>query len=293
MPAANGLFADGGWLNSPQDIEFASKGAFRFREFKTELRDILSCFLQTDYKGEFANSVIQSRTLVDTGVTPGVYNNVTVNSKGQVTSAELKNPLGDPIHSPGGSGDVDCGDIPAPAGGYDGFTRVGIDEFGRVITGDCVSPTIRSTVGTPEQVTQDGVIFDAYGRITGTTFANYDGRINTNASDIDALETDLGDLEASLGGGGTYFDIGGKRIHWVRSSAITTEGSFSVNYGVSFASVSFVSVSTVGSNLSTENVWMQLISSGGSSATCYAQSEGITNFSSHYADLLVIGNAPA
>ena len=77
MPASNGLFANGGWLEAPRDIEFASKGAFRFREMKTELRDIFSCFLKPDYLGEFADDVIEPRTLVDTGVVPGLYNNVT------------------------------------------------------------------------------------------------------------------------------------------------------------------------------------------------------------------------
>jgi len=200
MPAANGLFANGGWLQSPRDIEFASKGAFRFRELKTELRDIFSCFLRPDYLGEFADDVIESRTLVDTGVTPGTYNNVTVNSKGQVESATLKDPLGDPIHSPGGSGFIDCGDIPVPNVTVKGFTRVHIDPFGRTIEGDCVAPHALS----PQ--TYDTLTVDQHGRTTSGNFNNHTSRISALETAVatlaDRIDNEIGYIHA-------FNDMGG------------------------------------------------------------------------------------
>jgi hypothetical protein len=181
MPSADGLFANGGWIQSPRDIEFASKGAFRFRELKTELQSIFSCFLKPDYLGSFADDVIESRTLVDTGVTPGVYNNVTVNAKGQVIAAQLKNPLGDPIHSPGGSGFIDCGDIPTVTPALKGMTRVRIDEFGRVIEGDCVAP--HATTPT----VYDETTVDKHGRVTAGVFNNFKQQIQDLEDVIDAF----------------------------------------------------------------------------------------------------------
>jgi len=186
MSLANGLFANPGWVNSPQDIEFASQGAFRFRELKAELRDLLGCLYKPDYKGDFRDDVIESRTLVDTGVAPGVYNKVTVNSKGQVVSAELTDPLGDPIHSPGGNGFVDCGDIATPDAIYKGFTRVQIDPFGRVTKGDCVSPHVLVL-----SQTYDTIQVDQHGRVTS-------GVDNDLANRVSDGEDAIADLEAAL-----------------------------------------------------------------------------------------------
>jgi hypothetical protein len=141
---------------------------------KDELWKVLGCFLKPDMKGSFADSVIPSSALMDTGVVPDIYNKVTVNSKGQVIFGELTDPLGDPIHSPGSNGWPDCADgIGVPEAPAKGLTRVRIDEFGRVIKGDCVSP---HTSGSP--LTYDTVDVDEHGRVAVGVFNNLNARLS-------------------------------------------------------------------------------------------------------------------
>lgn len=82
-----GLFGDDFSVSEPADSSKVKSGASWIRDLKSRIKRFVSVMFSPE-SGYFRDNVVPSASLVNTGVVAGTYNRVTVNSKGQATSAE-------------------------------------------------------------------------------------------------------------------------------------------------------------------------------------------------------------